>query len=299
MGWALWIGALTQGLAYGFLAWGVMISLRGLKFADITVDGSLTTGAAVAAALILSGQPAWLAVIAAFAAGGLAGSITGLLHTKFGINDLLSGILSMTALYSVNLHIMGRSNLALSSEGTLISQARGVLGDSGMSDLPALLLFAVLSGTAAWGLAWFLRSDLGLALRATGDNPQMISAQGVNTAKMRIFGLALANAFVGLSGALVAQYQGFADINMGLGSLVGGIASVIIGETLLGRRSAIWMVVSAVIGSILYRFLIALALQAGLNPIDLKLATAAFVFLALAVPYMKRRIARNHRRRTT
>lgn len=298
MGAALWIGALTQGLAYGFLAWGVMISLRGLRFADITVDGSLTTGAAVAAALILSGQPPWLAVIAAFAAGGLAGCVTGLLHTKFGINDLLSGILSMTALYSVNLHIMGRSNLALSSESTLVSQARGFMGDPSVSDLPALALFGLFSIISTWGLIWFLRSDIGLALRATGDNPQMISAQGVNPARMRIFGLALANACVGFSGALVAQYQGFADINMGIGSLVGGIASVIVGETLLGKRSAVWMVVSAVVGSIAYRFLIALALQAGLNPIDLKLATAAFVFLALAIPFMKRRFARQRSRRT-
>lgn len=297
MGSALWIGALTQGLAYGFLAWGVMISLRGLRFADITVDGSLTTGAAVAAALILGGQPPWLAVVAAFAAGGLAGCVTGLLHTKFGINDLLSGILSMTALYSVNLHIMGRSNLALSAESTLISQARGLVGDTALSDLPALALFGLFSAVASWGLIWFLKSDLGLALRATGDNPQMISAQGVNPARMRIFGLALANACVGFSGALVAQYQGFADINMGIGSLVGGIASVIVGETLLGKRSAIWMVVSAVVGSIVYRFLIALALQAGLNPIDLKLATALFVFLALAIPFMKRRLARKRSRR--
>lgn len=294
MGSALWIGALTQGLIYGFLAWGVMISLRGLRFADITVDGSLTTGAAVAASLALSGVHPALSTLAALFAGAIAGTVTGILHTRFGIDDLLSGILTMTALYSVNLHIMGRSNLALTTDLTLV----GGMGGVGTTDLSWLTLAIGLGIAGCIGLLWFLRTDFGMALRATGDNAAMVTAQGIDPLRMKVFGLAFANGLVGVAGALVAQYQGFADISMGIGSLVGAIASLIIGETLLGQLSARWLVIGAVVGSILYRSLIALALQSGLNPIDLKIATAGFVFLALAVPYVHRSLARKRARRT-
>jgi putative tryptophan/tyrosine transport system permease protein len=283
---ALWIGAITQGVCFAFLGWGVYLSLRVLNFADITVDGSFTVGAAVAAVLLVHGVHPLLVLPAALAAGALAGVVTGLIHTRLGITDLLSGILTMTALYSINLHIMGKANLSLLRAETLISWLQKA-GLALSDDMVALIIFAVLAALAGLGLYAFLRTDLGLALRATGNNAAMITAQGVDTRSMKLAGLALGNGLVALAGALIAQYQGFADVGMGIGSLVAGIAAVIIGETLAGRRSLAWVLAGVAAGSIIFRLLIATALQVGLNPIDLKLITAIFVLLALAIPRLR------------
>jgi putative ABC transport system permease protein len=288
MSFTLWIGAITQGLGYAFLAWSIYLSLRVLKFADITVDGSFALGGAVVAILIVQKVHPVLAIGVAILAAALAGAVTGLIHTRFGIGDLLAGILTMTALYSINLHIMGRSNVSLLRERTLITLLQETalpLGEEWLT----LGLFLLLAVLCKLGLDWFLSTDFGMAMRATGDNPAMITAQGVDTQSMKVAGLALSNGLVGLAGALIAQYQGFADVGMGIGSLVAGIAAVIIGETLAGQRSLPWIVGSVAIGSIIFRLLIALALQIGLNPIDLKLVTAAFVFVALALPRLRRK----------
>jgi putative tryptophan/tyrosine transport system permease protein len=286
----LWIGALTQGLAYAFLAWGIYLSFRVLSFADITADGSFPLGAAVAAVLLSRGASPLLAMPAAVAAGALAGLVTGILHTRFGINDLLSGILTMTALYSVNLHVMGRSNISLLDARTAATLVRERIpaADAVSDDMIFLALFLVAALLFGAALAWLLRTDFGMALRATGDNPVMITAQGADTRRLIVAGLALSNALVALAGALVAQYQGFADVGMGVGALVTGLAALILGETLVGRRGLGGLILGVALGAVVFRLLIALALRVGLNPIDLKLVTAAFVFLALGLPRLRR-----------
>jgi putative tryptophan/tyrosine transport system permease protein len=282
----LWIGAITIGLAFAFLAWGVYLSFRVLRFTDITVDGTFTLGAAVSGALIVAGVDPVLSLAAAILAASLAGAATGFIHTRFGVTDLLAGILMMTALYSVNLRVMGRSNLPLVNYETVTDlPARLIAGIE--PDVATLLLFLALVALFKLALDWFLHTDFGMALRATGDNPEMITAQGVDTRNMKIIGLAIANGFAGLSGALIAHYQGFVDVNMGLGSLVAGIAAVIVGESLVGPRKLAWVVGAAAAGAVIYRLIIALALQVGLNPVDLKLLTAVFVLAALSVPRLK------------
>jgi len=285
--WALWLSTLAQGLAFIALAWGVYLSSRVLRFPDITPDGSLPLGAAVAATLILAGVHPVLATAAAFFAGMVAGYVTGLLHTKLGVAELLTGILVMTALYSVNLRIMGRSNLSLLDRDTLASRLQsGFPATAGWSsDTTFVVIFLVLMLSLGLTLGWYLRTDFGMAMRAVGDNRAMITAQGVDPRRMIELGLALANGCVALSGALIAQYQGFADVGMGVGTLVGGMAAVILGETLKRGRWGLWATIAMVaFGAILFRALIAAALRIGLNPMDLKLATAAFVLLALALP---------------
>ncbi len=287
-----WISALTQGLAFVALAWGVYLSARVLRFADITPDGSLTLGAAVAAALLVKRADPVLATAAAVAAGLLAGYVTGLLHTRLGVSDLLSGILTMTALYSVNLHVMGRSNLSLLDTSTLATPVHSWFPATKAwpDDVTSGLIFLVGSLLLGALLAWYLKTDFGIAMRSVGDNPAMITAQGVDRRRMIELGLALANGLVALSGALIAQYQGFADVSMGVGTLVAGMAAVILGETLRGRgRSLVFTILMAAIGALIFRLLVALALRVGLNPIDLKLMTAAFVLFALALPRLRRR----------
>jgi putative ABC transport system permease protein len=294
----LLIGALTIGFILSLLALGVFISFRVFAFPDITVDGSITLGAAVAATLLVRGVDPLLATAAAFAAGVLAGAVTGTLHTRFKIHGLLSGILVMTALYSVNLHVMGKSNVPLLSSTTLVTRAEHAAasligGASGLHiwgwevtfrDFAALL--GAFAAMIAVGLILyvFFRTELGTAMRATGDNAQMIRALGVADATMITLGLALSNGLVALSGALLAQYQGFADVQMGIGMVVWGLASVIIGEALVGEKQLGLVITGAIMGSVLFRLLVAIALRWGLNPNDLKLVTAAFVFLALIVP---------------
>jgi putative ABC transport system permease protein len=304
----LLIGAWTIGLILSLLALGVFISFRVFSFPDITADGSTTLGASLAAVLLVNGvvHPL-LATAAGFGGGLLAGATTGVLHTKFKINGLLAGILVMTALYSINLRVMGKSNVPLLAVGSLATVAehigRGFLGGSdrlmvmgwevGARDAAMLGLTLVVVAVVAGLLYAFFRTNLGTAMRATGNNPQMIRALGVDVGNMTIIGLALSNGLIGLAGALLAQYQGFADVQMGIGMVVWGLASVIIGEALVGTQQLGLVIAGTVMGSVLFRLLIAIALRAGLNPNDLKLITALFVFVALVLPAL---LARRRRR---
>ena len=299
----LLIGTFTIGLILSLLALGVYISFRIFAFPDITADGSVTLGAAVAATLLIHGVTPPLASVAAFVAGSVAGACTGLLHTKFKINSLLSGILVMTALYSVNLHVMGSSNVPLLTVNTLASQSERIgekllrgattfnLAGWEVSVRDASVLGAIVIAVLVTGglLYWFLRTNLGMAMRATGDNVLMIRALGVNDGRMIVFGLAISNGFVALSGALLAQYQGFADVGMGIGMVVWGLASVIIGEALVGTNQLGMSIIGTVMGSILFRLMVSVALRWGLSPNDLKLITAGFVFVALIVPQFIRK----------
>ena len=278
--------AAAQGLIWGILAMGVFITYKILDFSDLTVDGSICTGGAVAALLILNGVPVGLAMVAAFCAGALAGLITAVLHTKMGIPPILSGILTQLALYSINLRIMGKSMLAVSVDKfDLLVSVR----NQGSSCLVALGVVAAIIGV----LYWFFGTELGSAIRATGANGNMSRAQGINTDRMKLVGLVLANGLVGLSGGLYTQYLGSVTVNMGRGAIVIGLAAVIIGEVLFSKifRNFALRLVSVVIGAILYYVVIALVIQLGLNTDDLKLFSAAFVALALFVPHWKQRHA--------
>jgi putative tryptophan/tyrosine transport system permease protein len=294
---SLLLGALTIGLILSLLALGVFITFRIFAFPDITADGSITLGAAVTATLLVRGVDPFLATAAAFFAGMLAGATTGTIHTKFKIQGLLSGILVMTALYSVNLHVMGKSNVPLLSSVTLASKAESagtaiagatavnLLGwNVGIRDLSVFVEILVGMMLFAGILYAFFRTNLGTAMRATGDNDQMIRALGVSDGAMKTFGLAVSNGLIALSGALLAQYQGFADVQMGIGMVVWGLASVIIGEALVGTRQLGLTITGTIMGSVLFRLLVAIALRWGLNPNDLKMITAAFVFVALILP---------------
>lgn len=293
----LLIGALTIGLVLSLLALGVLVSFRIYGMADITTDGTITVGASITAVLLVKGVNPVLATLAGALGGAAAGAITGIIHTKFKINSLLSGILVMTALYSVNLHIMGRSNVPLMEARTLASYGESfgawvvggksvnLLGWSvGAADVSVLVLAFVAAASVGGLLFVFFRTDLGTALRATGDNSQMIRALGANVERNIVLGLALANGLVALSGSLLAQYQGFADAQMGIGMVVWGLASVIIGEALTGTRSLGLAITGTIMGSVIFRLLVAIALRWGLNPNDLKLITALFVFAALVLP---------------
>jgi len=294
---SLLIGATTVGLILALLGLGVYLSFRIFNFPDITADGSITLGAAVTASLLVLHCPPALATFAGFLAGMLAGTATGLLNAKFRINGLLSGILVMTALYSINLHVMGKSNLPLLNETTLVTQAESLLGSLfGQGDLTvfgwkvgqrdASVLALVVAAVVSVGILLYLffRTEFGTAMRAAGDNPQMIRALGGSVDFILIFGLAVSNGLIALSGSLLAQYQGFADVQMGIGMVVWGLASVIIGEALVGSKSTGIVITGAIMGSLLFRLIVAIALRWGLNPNDLKLITAVFVFLALVVP---------------
>lgn len=293
----LLLGASTVGLILALLALGVYLSFRIFNFPDITADGSITLGAAVTASLLILNWPPALATLAGFFAGVLAGTVTGLLNAKFRINGLLSGILVMTALYSINLHVMGKSNLPLLEETTLVTQSESLFGmlfgpgDVGVfgwevnqRDAAALCLAGVMVAGAGMILYLFFRTEFGTAMRAAGDNPQMIRALGGSVDFILIFGLAVSNGLIALSGSLLAQYQGFADVQMGIGMVVWGLASVIIGEALVGSKSTGIVITGAIMGSLLFRLIVAIALRWGLDPNDLKLITAVFVFLALVVP---------------
>ena len=278
----LWIGALNLGLLYAFMTVGVFLTFRVLDFPDITVDGSFTSGAATAAVLIVSGWNPFLALLGAFVVGAIAGWLTGLIYTGLKINGLLAGILVMIGLYSINLHIMGKSNIPLLNEPGFPQVFEGF-----NPGLPAEVWLAICL-TIVLILFWlicsrFLKTDSGITLRAAGNNPAMIFANGVNVSIVNIIGIAISNGLVGLSGGLVAQYQGFADIGMGIGTVIIGLAAVIIGESIFKSRSIYIKVLSAIVGSIVFRFMIAVALFAGMNPIDLKLLTAVFVLLTLFI----------------
>ena len=274
--------AAAQGLIWGILAIGVFITYKLLDFSDLTVDGSICTGGAVAALLILNGVPVAIAMIAAFCAGALSGFITGILHTRMGIPPILSGILTQLALYSINLRIMGKSMLAVSVDKfPLLVSVR----NQATSCLVAVVFVAAIIAA----LYWFFGTALGCAVRATGANGNMSRAQGINTDTMKLVGLVLSNGLVGLSGALYTQYLGSVTVNMGRGAIVIGLAAVIIGEVLFSKifRNFALRLAGVVIGAIIYYVVIALVIQLGLNTDDLKLFSAAFVALALFVPYWR------------
>ncbi len=285
------ISTIAQGLLWALLALGVFITFRILDVADLTVEGSFPMGAAISAVLITMGVNPWLTVVIAGIGGMVAGAVTGWIHTKLKIPALLAGILTMIALYSVNLHIMGKANISLLRMDTVYSAIHSM----GVSNAVALTIIGVVV-TAVVGLFlfWFFGTELGTSIRATGVNPQMIRAQGVNTDSMIVLGLLLSNGFVAVSGALIAQSQGFADIGMGVGTIVIGLASVIIGEVLFasssivrklfGNSSFVLSLVAVVFGSIIYRIVIATVLYLGMPPNDLKLFTAILVALALSLP---------------
>jgi putative ABC transport system permease protein len=281
---SLWLGAYDQGLAYAGLALGTYLTLRVLNFADLTVDGAFALGGGIAALMLSQGIPVAQALLWALIGGGLAGTVTALIHTRLGVNDLFSGILTTTGLYSITLRLMGRSNIPLTESGTLVSWLPDLgLGDDGRW---ALALTAIVLGLIGL-LALLLSTDLGLALRAIGNNPTMTRANAISPARALTFGIALANALVALAGALVAVYQGFADVTMGIGSLVLGLGMVIIGESLLRPRSVKRALLAVAIGAILFRLLIAIALQLGLEPVDLKLATAVLLLIGLSLGHLK------------
>jgi putative ABC transport system permease protein len=295
---SLVIGAFTMGLILSLLSLGMFISFRMIRFTDITVDGSITLGASISAVLIVQGHSPWLAVLVSVLGGALAGSITGILYTRFKIPEILSGILVMTALYSVNLRIMGKSNIPLLDVRTISTNVEGVLERIATNgsrlnilgwlvspgDLAVLITSSVIAMLVAVILYRFLFTHIGTALRAAGSNSQMVRAQGVNNKTMIVFSLAMANSLVALAGSLLAQYQGFADVQMGIGMMVWGLASIIIGEALVGSAGLGLSITGVILGTILFRLLIAIALRWGLNPNDLKLVTAVFVFAALVAP---------------
>ncbi|UVI30070.1 ABC transporter permease [Paenibacillus spongiae] len=274
-------GAVELGLLYSLMALGVYITFRILDFPDLTVDGSFATGGAVAAVLLSNGYSLWIALITAFLAGSAAGLCTGLLHTKGKINGLLSGILMMIALHSINLRIMGKPNTSLLGLEPLFSSISPIW--------LKLIVVAICILFIKFLLDMFFRTDLGLALRATGDNPRMIRSFGANTDNTKMLGISLSNGLVALSGGLIAQQSSYADISMGVGIIVIGLASVIIGEAILGARTIFMATLAAVLGSIIYRIVVALALRVEwLEASDLKLITALLVIVALVLPSARR-----------
>jgi len=282
------LGTMEQGLMYAIMVLGVYLTFRVLNYADLTVDGSFTLGAATVAALITAGYNPWLATLAAFFVGSLAGAFTGILHTKFKITPLLSGILTMTALYSINLRVMGKANISLLRMRTIFTDFSSIP----VFEKYGVLILGLLAVLTIGVLIYlFLETEFGLALRATGDNELMIRSLGVNTDIMKITGLALSNGLVAISGSFVAQNQLFADISMGIGMIIIGLASVIIGEVLIGTSSIGRTVLAVLCGGIIYRFIIAIVLQLGLVATDLKLVTALIVIFALISPGIKKRIS--------
>jgi len=281
--------SIYEGLVYSFVAIGVYFTFRVLSFPDLTVDGSFPLGGAVAAVLIINGADPWLATLAALTAGICAGLGTSLLNTKLRINALLAGILMMVALYSINLMIMGRSNIPLLREVTIFDHVAQVIRMRANITL-SIIVMVVLSIVVLFILNWFLRTEIGLALRATGDNEQMVRGLGADTNMTTILGVSVANGLVALSGALVAQNQGFSDVGMGIGMIVMGLASVIIGEGIFRPRKITTILLAVVGGTFAYRLFIGIALRLGLPPINLKLITAVLVIVALAIPYIRKKL---------
>jgi putative ABC transport system permease protein len=282
-------GAVELGLVYAFVALGVFLSFRVLDFPDLTVDGSFPLGAAVAAVLLIAGANPWLAMAAAALAGAVAGFVTAFVSVRFRILHLLASILTMIALFSVNLRVMGRPNVAVLNQETALTPFYG----AGLPDYLVRPLFLfVLATLAAILLAAFLKSEAGLAMRATGANPRMARAQGVRTGLEIMAGVALSNALVAVGGALFAQTNGFADVTSGIGTIVVGLAAVIVGETLIPRRGVGWAILGCILGSVLYRIAVQLALDLdflGLRASDLNLATALLVLLTLILPKLRAR----------
>ncbi len=285
------LGAVEIGLIFSLVALGVFISFRLLRFPDLTVDGSFPLGGAVCAILISTGTNPWLATLAGTAAGAVAGLITGWLNVRLKIMDLLASILMMIGLYSINLRVMGGPNVPLINEPTLFT----LLQPDSVADyvMRPLILFVIVV-LAKLGLDWFFATERGLAIRATGSNARMARSQGVNTGAMILLGMAISNGLVGLAGALFVQTQGGSDISMGIGTIVIGLAAVIVGESILPSRRIVWATLAVVVGAIVYRFFIAAALNSdfiGLKAQDLNLVTAVLVTIALVIPQLKRKFA--------
>ena len=282
-------GAFAQGVLWSIMTLGVYITFRILDFPDLTVDGSFATGGAISAIMITHGFNPLLSLLMALLGGMACGFITGFLHTKLEIPGILAGILTMIALYSVNIRIMGQSNVPLLGVSTLFSMVNGLLPGADVN-IVSLIIGVVFTAVLIVLLYWLFGTEVGSAIRATGNNEYMVRALGANTDTMKMIGLVLSNGLVGLSGALVAQSQGYGDVGMGTGTIMIGLASVIIGEVLMGHRfSFAYKLVSAVVGSIIYRVIIAVVLQLGLKSTDLKLLTSLMVAVALAIPVIKRK----------
>lgn len=304
----VWLGAIATGLAFGFVAIAVYITFRVLDFPDLTIDGSMPLGAALGATLITAGLNPYLVLPIAFIGGAIAGSLTALIATRLRIHSLLASILVTTGLFSINLRIMGRSNIPLLNTDSIFTpfedQWRTLLVNLGgdalgrmSNNILAIIVIALMVIACKLALDWFMRTELGLALRATGDNPQMIRALGANTNQMIVLGLAVSNGLVGLSGAIIAQYQGFADVNMGIGLIIAGLAAVILGETIFRPTHFATASAAVIIGMILYRIAIAAALTISvplpgggsftIDAQDVKLATAVLVFFALWLTHIQ------------
>lgn len=287
-------GAFSQGILWGIMTLGLYITYKVLDFADLTVDGSFALGGCVCAILLSKGMNPFASMGIAFVAGALAGMVTGLLHTKLHIPGILASILTMIALYSVNIRVMGRANTPLLGIDTVMSLLEKTFGMS--KTISSMIIGCIFSAIIIALLYWFFGTELGSAIRATGNNEKMVRAQGVNTNTMKIIGLSLSNAFVSLSGALVSQSQGYADVGMGTGTIVIGLASIIIGEVIFGKHFGFWYtLISVVLGSVIYRIIIAVVLQLGLKSTDLKLLTAIIVAIALAVPVLKKKASKTRR----
>lgn len=278
-------GNIAQGIIWGLMALGVFITFKLLNFADLTVDGSFATGGAVTAIMLINGVPVWIAVLAALAAGLLAGLVTGLLHTLLGIPDILSGILTQIALYSINLNIMGKANLPISYRNyTLVLSASNIN--------MAIIIGLSLSAIVVAAMYWYFGTEQGSTIRSTGSNPAMSKAQGININVSKVIALALSNGLVALSGSLFSQYQGFADVNMGRGAIVIGLAAVIIGQVLgeaLFRKHINFVIrlIFVVVGGILYYIAMGIVLWLKMPTDDTKLFTAVIVAIFLAVPYLQ------------
>ena len=283
--------SLAQGLAYSLVALGVYLSFRVLNFPDLTVEGTFVVGASIAATWIARGGDPVVGTILAIVGGMAGGAITGFLHTKLGLNDLLASIIVAVALYSVNLRIMNRANTPLLNLTTIYTQVEAAIpGINNIQFASTIAVLIIVVPVAAVALHLFLKTQIGLALRATGANEQMIRSLGVNTNSMVFLGLIIANGCTALGGALISQDQGFADVNMGVGVLVAGLAAVILGETLFGKPTVGRALISVALGSLVYRLIIALALRAGLSPNDLKMITSVLVVVTLLLPQFRSRI---------
>lgn len=289
MSFAVLQDAIELGMIFSMMSLGVLISFRILNIPDLTIDGSFTTGCAVSVLCVQAGHP-FLGLPAAFLAGGAAGAVTGFLQTKGRVQPLLAGILTMTALYSVNLRIMsGQPNISIFGIDTVFTPFKEMLSSYGKLALLGLLL--ILSALA---LYWFLKTQIGMSLRATGDNEAMVRTSSIDADKMKLLGLLLANAFVAMAGGIFAQYQSFADISSGTGMMVVGLAGIIVGEAFFRRQTLLFSFLAVIFGAMLYRLILTVALQLGIQANDLNLFSAALVALAISLPYLKRKRGGRH-----
>jgi len=284
-------GAVSQGVLWGLMTLGVYLTFRILNVADMTVDGSFAAGGALSAVLITKGMDPTFSLLFVFILGTICGLVTGIMNTKLKINILLASILTQIALYSINIRIMGRANTPLLGSPTMMSKLKELFGGNITTTTSSLIIGVIVIAIIIAAMYWFLGTEYGSAIRATGANEHMVRALGVNTDTTKIIGLMISNGMVAMSGALVAQSQGYADVGMGTGTIVVGLASIIIGEVIFGARFGLWYtLISVVCGSVIYRIIIAIVLQLGLKSTDLKLLTALIVAISLSVPVLKSKI---------